>query len=76
MYPKVQTTKKVIGFIPCHAGYYLEFFAFPNFFHESEFGNLDVLNHLLPPTLPFPVLIIVSGFTLLLEVKAFSSRIS
>ena len=73
MYPKVQTTKKVIGFIPCHAGYYLEFFAFPNFFMKA---NLDVLNHLFPPTLPFPVLIIVSGFTLLLEVKAFSSRIS
>ena len=52
MYPKVQTTKKVIGFIPCHAGYYLEFFAFPNFFMKA---NLDVLNHLLPPTLPFPV---------------------
>ena len=73
MYPKVQTTKKVIGFIPCHAGYYLEFFAFPNFFMKA---NLDVLNHLLPPTLPFPVLIIVSDFTLLLEVKAFSLRIT
>ena len=71
MYTKVQATNKVIGCIPSHVSNFSEFLRFPILFMKA-----NLLNHLLPPTSPFPVLIIVSNFILLPEMTAFSLRIA